>query len=422
MNKQGFVLKGTFIWSGAPDELFIKEDAFGVCGADGICRGVFEKLPEEYAAWPLRDLGEALIVPGYSDLHLHAAQYRNVGLGMDMTLLDWLQALAYPEEGRFRDPDYAREVYTEFVAELRRGFTTRAAIFASAHREGTEVLMELLEQSGLITCVGKVNMNRNAPDYIREPDETALSDTEQWLSETVGRYVRTTPILTPRFVPSCSGNVLAGLGVLKKKWGLPAQSHLDETPEEVDWVRELFPGNAHYADIYDRAGLLGADVLMAHCVYLTEAECRRMKETGTYIVHCPCSNANVRSGIAPIRKYLDMGMNIALGSDISGGHSLDMADTLREALSVSRLLWRLGEEKLPHLTAREVFYLATAGGGAYFGKVGRFEPGYAFDAVAVDDSARRSPGDDSNARFQKLIYRSRSEEVIAKYVSGVILF
>lgn len=423
MSEHGFVLKGNFFWSEGPDKLNMKERAFGVCGADGLCRGVFDVLPEEYASWHIRDLGDALIVPGYSDLHLHAAQYRNVGLGMDLTLLDWLQVLAYPEEARFRDPAYAREVYEEFVRELRGGFTTRAAIFASAHREGTEVLMELLEKSGLITCVGKVNMNRHAPDYIREPDdETALADTERWLSETVGCYERTTPILTPRFVPSCTEGVLKGLGELRKKWKVPAQSHLDETPEEIAWVRELFPESEHYTAVYDEAGLLGRDVLMAHCLYLTEVECERLKETGTYIVHCPCSNSNVRSGIAPIRKYLDMGLNIALGSDISGGHSLDMADTLREALSVSRILWRLGEEKLPHLTAREVFYLATEGGGSYFGKVGRFEPGYAFDAVAVDDSAWRAPGDDLDARFQKMIYRGRSENVTAKYVNGMTLF
>ena len=127
---------------------------------------------------------------------------------------------------------------------------------------------------------------------------------------------------------------------------------------------------------------------------------------------------NVRSGIAPIRRYIDEGLRIGLGTDISGGSTLDMAQALRDALSSSRLPWRLGEEKYPHLTAREAFWLATAGGGAYFGKVGKFEPGYDFDAVAVDDTAWRWESDDLETRFNKMIYTAGSGNVVAKYVAG----
>ena len=168
--------------------------------------------------------------------------------------------------------------------------------------------------------------------------------------------------------------------------------------------------------------MLGPDTVMAHCIYLTEPEIALLREKGVFIAHCPASNMNVRSGIAPVRKYLDLGMNIGLGTDISGGHTLDMAQAVRDALSCSRLLWRLGEEKLPHLTASEAFYLATAGGGAFFGKVGKFAPGYEFDAVAVDDSSWRWDADDLSRRFQKMLYSARSENVTAKYVAGRKLF
>lgn len=423
MSGRGCVLKGNFLWSAGPNELHIEENAFGVCDEAGLCAGVFSELPAVYKDLPVRNMGNQLILPGYCDLHLHAPQYRNIGLGMDRTLLDWLQELAYPEEARFSREDYAREVYGSFVQELQAGFTTRAAIFASAHRRGTEVLMELLEGSGLVTFVGKVNMDRHAPEYLRESDaRTSLAETERWLEQAGDRFQRTKPILTPRFVPSCTPELLAGLGKLRSCRSLPVQSHLGETPEEIAWVRELCPESESYAAVYDKVGLMGENVLMAHCVYLTDAECALMKQTGTWVVHCPCSNANVRSGIAPIRRYLDMGMKIALGSDISGGHSLDMTDTVREALSASRLLWRLGEKKLAHITSREAFYLATAGGGAFFGKVGRFEAGYEFDAVVVDDSRWRAPGDDMEARFQKLIYRANFGDVTAKYVAGLELF
>ncbi len=418
-----FVLRGNFIWSDSPAELRMMPRAWGVCDENGLCAGVFDELPDRYAALPRRDLGEALIVPGYCDLHTHAAQYRHMGLGMDHELIGWLSELTYPEEARFAEAAFAETVYGAFAAELRAGFTTRAAIFASAHRTGTELLMEALEQTGLRTLVGRVNMDRNAPDYLREPTaEFSLAETERWLEETAARFENTRPILTPRFVPSCTPALLAGLGRLREKWKLPVQSHLDETPEEVDWVRELCPGSPTYAAVYKEAGLLGRDVIMAHCIYLTEPEIGLMRDSGTFIAHCPASNMNVRSGIAPIRRYLDLGLHIGLGTDISGGHTLDMAQAVRDALSASRLLWRLGEEKYEHLHAREAFYLATAGGGAFFGKVGRFAPGCEFDAVAVDDGRWSWPGDDFEKRFQKFIYRAESGNVIAKYVAGRRLF
>ena len=418
-----FALRGNLIWAPARGELALRPRAYAVCDGDGLCAGVFDELPAAYAALPVRDLGEALIVPGYSDLHTHAAQYRHMGLGMDHTLIEWLDELTYPEEARFADADFAREIYGRFAAELRAGFTTRACIFASAHREGTEILMDLLEQTGLCTLVGKVNMDRSAPDYIRERDAaTALADTERWISETAEKYERTRPILTPRFVPSCTPETMAGLGSLKRKLALPVQSHLDETPEEVEWVRSLAPEAESYAAVYDRDGLLGPDTVMAHCIYLTDEEIGLMKRRGAFIAHCPASNMNVRSGIAPIRRYLDEGLNVGLGTDISGGHTLDMAQAVRDALSVSRLLWRLDDGKPAHLTAAEAFWLATAGGGAFFGKVGSFEPGHAFDAVAVDDGAWRWPEDDLQTRFQKFIYRASSENVISKYAAGCRLF
>ena len=223
-------------------------------------------------------------------------------------------------------------------------------------------------------------------------------------------------------MPSCTPELLAGLGELCRRRDLPVQSHLDETPEEVAWVRELCPESESYASVYDTYGLLGPRTVMAHCIYLTDSEAELLKSRGTFIAHCPASNYNVRSGIAPIRKYLGLGLNVGLGTDISGGHTLDMAQTMRDALSVSRLLWRLGGGGFEHLTAAEAFWLATAGGGSFFGRVGKFEPGFEFDAVAVDDGAWRLPGDDPGTRFQKFIYRADSRNVIAKYAAGQRLF
>lgn len=419
---KAFVLHGDFIWPQSSTELAFRPSAWAVCDEKGKCAGVFDELPERYAALPVKEHAGRLIIPGYTDLHLHAPQYRNIGLGMDRELLDWLEALTFPEEARFEDPAYADGVYGDFVKELRRGFTTRAAIFATVHGPATLRLMELLEKSGLRTMVGKVNMDRNCPDYLREESaEASLADTETWLSSLAGRFKNTAPILTPRFVPSCSMPLMEGLGALAELYSLPVQSHLDENRDEIKWVKKLHPEYESYAAVYDGAGLLGPGTLMAHCIYMTDAECALMKERGAWVVHCPSSNANVRSGIAPIRKYLDMGLNLGLGSDISGGSTLDMAVIVRNALEAAKLLWRL-EGVGPHLKASEAFYLASRGGAGFFGKAGAFEEGYDFDAVIVDDSAWARPGEDMGQRFEKMIYRASAGDVKSKYVAGRRVF
>lgn len=413
-----FVLHGDFIWSESAQTLCLRPDAYAVCDEGGKCAGVFDALPPQFAALPVKDYAGRLIVPGYNDLHLHAGQYRNVGLGMDLQLLEWLDTLTFPEEARFAGPDFAEMVYSRFVERLRRGFTTHAAIFSTVHVPATLLLMEKLEKTGLRTLVGKVNMNRNCPDYLSEGSaENSLEATEQWLEAVAGRFKNTAPILTPRFVPSCTAELMEGLGAIAAAYGVPVQSHLDENHDEIEWVRRLHPEYPSYAAVYDGMGLLGPDTLMAHCIYMTDEETQLMKDRGAWVVHCPTSNINVRSGIAPIRRYMNEGLNIGLGSDISGGHTLDMAAVLRRTIESSKIL-RQFEGIEPHLSAPEAFYLASRGGGAYFGRVGAFEPGYDFDAVVVDDAVERDGDDTLTARFEKMIYRAKGRDVKAKYVAG----
>lgn len=417
-----FVLHGDFLWSRSARELELRPDAWAVCDETGRCAGVFDSLPEDCAGLPVKDFAGKLIVPGYSDLHLHAPQFENIGLGMDLELLPWLEGLTFPEEERFASEDYARGVYRRFAEQLRRGFTTRAAVFATVHTPATVLLMELLEATGLRTMVGRVSMDRHCPNGLREENaETALAETELWLESIAGRFKNTAPILTPRFVPSCSMELMEGLGALAAVYGLPIQSHLDENREEIRWVRKLHPEYESYAAVYDGAGLLTPATLMAHCVTMTDAECDLMRQRGSWVVHCPLSNTGVRSGIAPVRKYLDRGLNVGLGSDISGGSSLDMTDVLRHSMEVSKLLWCLRGEG-PHLRAEEAFYLAGRGGAAFFGRAGAFEEGYDFDAVVVDDSGWARPGESMERRFEKMIHCAHAGDVKSKYVAGRRIF
>lgn len=204
--------------------------------------GVFAQLPEQYKDLPVEDHSGKLILPGLVDLHVHASQYAYRGLGMDMELLQWLEANAFPEESKFADLEYAEKAYGIFTRQLLHSATTRACIFATIHRPATLKLMELLEKAGLCCYVGKVNMDRNSPDILRETCEESLSETRQWLLDSAA-FTKSKPMLTPRFTPSCTDELMAGLGELQKEFGVPMQSHLSENLSEIKWVSELCPGH-----------------------------------------------------------------------------------------------------------------------------------------------------------------------------------
>lgn len=416
-----FVLKGDILWSRTPQDMTICENQYVVC-EDGVCAGVFPTLPERFASLPVHDYTGKLIIPGLVDLHAHAPQYAFRSLGMDLELLDWLDTQTFPQEARYADPDYARRAYTLFVDDLRRSSTTRAVLFGTLHVDTTLTLMGLLEDSGLITRVGKVNMDRNSPDCLREESAAAsLAATRQWL-DGCRNFTRSRPILTPRFIPSCSDALMEGLRDLQRETGLPVQSHLSENQGEIAWVSELCPDSTGYGDAYDRFGLFGGDscpTIMAHCVWSGEAERARMKQNGVFVAHCPQSNVNLSSGIAPVRAFLNEGLSVGLGSDIAGGVHLSMLRAIADTIQVSKLRWRLQDASLAPITLPEAFYLATRGGGAFFGKVGAFESGFEFDALVLDDAMLPCPFDLSPLeRLTRVVYLADDRAVTHKYVSG----
>lgn len=419
------ILKGTIISSRNRTELEICENSYLVC-EDGKAEGIYRTLPFRLGGYPIRDFGDCLIIPGLVDLHTHAPQYSFRGTALDLELLDWLEVHTFPEEIKYGDMEYAGKAYEIFAERMQKSAVTRACIFATIHRPATMMLMDLMEKSGLVTMVGKVNMDRNAPEGLCEGTEDSLAETEAWLKEATGRlYVNTTPILTPRFVPSCTDRLMEGLGELQRKYFLPVQSHLSENPEETAWVKELCPWSEFYGDAYDHFGLFGREcpTIMAHCVYSGEEEIHRMKENGVFIAHCPESNMNVSSGIAPVKQYLDEGLHVGLGSDVAAGSTENLFAAMAHAVRASKIRWRIQDDRWKPLTMEEVFYMATQGGGAFFGKVGSFKPGYEFDAVVLDDSRLSGPRIMSaRDRLERVIYLGDEREVRAKYVRGKELF
>ena len=419
---QTFALKGNLIYTKEIGSMEIREQHYLVC-KNGMAEGIYRELPEQYREIPVEDFGDRLIIPGLTDLHVHAPQYSFRGLGMDLELLDWLNTNTFPEESRYRDLEYAKKAYGIFVKNLKHSATTRACVFATIHNDATLRLMDQLEKAGIAAMVGKVNMDRNSPDYLREASaEASAQATRDWLQAVAERhYEHVQPILTPRFTPSCSDALMELLHGIQKETGLPVQSHLSENPGEIAWVQELCPWSKFYGDAYDHFGMFGGEcrTIMAHCVYSGEEEIQRMKENGVFIAHCPESNTNLSSGIAPVRRYLDEQIPVGLGSDVAAGTTENMFVAMRHAIQESKLRWRLSDQSLQPLNVEEVFYLATKGGGAFFGKAGSFEPGYAFDAVVLDDARLEHPQPLTvKQRLERVIYLGDEREVAGKYVAG----
>lgn len=426
MSENCLILKGDICYTPSPEKMVCVEDGYLVC-EDGICKYVTKELPGKLLDFPISDYSGKLIMPGLIDLHVHAPQYSFRGLGMDMELLEWLNCRTFPEERKYQDETYAKRAYEIFAEDLRRGPNTRACVFGTLHVAGTLILMDELEKSGICAFVGKVNMDRNSPDFLREQSaDESLANTKEWLRQVKKKeYHSVKPMLTPRFIPSCTDALMEGLKQIQVEWELPVQSHLSENQGEVSWVKELSPQSAFYGDAYDRFGLFGGDVptVMAHCVWSEEEEQKRMKERRIYIAHCPQSNENLASGIAPVRAYLEQGMFVGLGSDVAGGAHMSIFRAMADAIQMSKIRWRLVDQSQKPLTVPEVFYLGTKGGGSFFGKVGSFESGYELDAVVIDDSIYRHPQKLSvEERAERLIYLHDGSTVLHKFVAGKQLF
>jgi len=413
-----YVLKGDLAFSISKNELQTIKNGY-IHVKDGLILGTYKKLPASLGKKKLLDYSNKLIIPGMSDLHLHASQFGYKGTAMDVTLLEWLDKYTFPIEAKFKDEKYAKKAYKIFVDSLRKTFTTRAVIFATLHLEGTFILASLLEKAGIEAYVGIVDMDRNVPDFYKHSVEQARKDNIEFALR-LKDFKHVKPIITPRFTVSCTDEMLSMLGEVRKEYKLAAQSHLDENHDEIAFVESLCPDAKHYTDTYDRAGLLENSV-MAHCIFVKDEELKLIKEKNVYIVHCPESNTNVSTGgICPVRKYLDMDMHIGIGSDVAGGSTLNLLQNLKLAIQLSKVINYGQNTNYSPLTAEEAFYIGTLGGGSYFGKVGSFMEGYDADMVVVDDLK----GDPSHIDFsirdrvERLLYNGQDSFIINKFIKG----
>lgn len=410
------ILHGNILYSNADGTLCVHKDSYLV-GENGVVEGVFPVLPEKYRGAEVTECG-GVIIPAFSDLHVHASQYIERGLGMDLLLKDWLEQYTFPQEARFKDMDYAAPIYDAFIGDMVKNGTFHACIFTTIHRESASYLLEKMEERGLHGLVGKVNMDTGAPGYLTETPEESLKETERFLEAYAGnKYAK--PILTPRFAPTCTAELMRGLGRLGKKYGVGVQTHLVESRWEAQAALEGYPDCVCDTEIYEKAGLLeNGPVIGAHFIFPSEKDTALMKKYNGIAVHCPDATTNIIAGIMGVANLRKQGVDIALGSDVGGGHWMGVYTQAARAVQLSKLKWFYEPEENSPIGFEEAFYLATRAGGRAFGKVGAFEKGYAFDALVIggmEDAGFPLSPEQTAERF---FYIGTPENITQRWLGG----
>ena len=411
------ILHGNIVSAPELGKLDIVEHGYLVA-ENGVIVGVFQNLPDKYIGHEIIGNGNNLILQSFSDMHIHAPQFPMLGMGMDMPLIEWLNTYTFPTESRFSDPEHARKVYHQLAYWLKANGTTRVCMFSSLHREGTMILMEELEEAGLSGYVGKVNMDRNGGENYQETTWESVKETLLWLEE-CEKFKNIKPIITPRFTPCCTNDLMDVLGKLAKEKNLPIQSHLSENTNEIAWVKELHPDCPQYWETYEKYGMWNDRTVMAHCVWSDERERKAIKDAGVYVAHCASSNENLISGYAPIRKMLNEGVKVTLGTDIAAGDSLSMFDAAAAAIKASKARRIMDNWETDFLTVADAYYLATSAAAEFFGEKPGFAPGNPFSAIVLRDNELLLPKEMSVLeRFERSIYHRQHTAVKSVWANG----
>lgn len=325
------------------------------------------------------------------DTHIHAPQYPNAGVFGSSTLLNWLNTYTFPMESSLQNLTRARTVYSRVVSRTLSHGTTTAAYYATIHVPATNLLADICAFAGQRAFVGRVCMDHPEinPEYYRdESADQALQRTIEsidHIKELDPGYTLISPIITPRFAPSCTSEMLGKLGKLAAETGLPCHTHISENRNEIQLVKKLFPEHESYAEVYDAHGLLHSKMILGHAIHLSNKEKDLIKQRDAKISHCPASNSALTSGGARVRWLLESGITVGLGTDVSGGYSPSVLEAVRSTALVSRHVAMTDGEECK-LSVEEALYLSTRGGARVVGledKIGGFDVGMEWDAQLI---------------------------------------
>jgi guanine deaminase len=438
---------GTALHTPVCGKLAILRDALIVAGVDGKILAVhahgspdFDAAVQGFAvAGSLVRLGPGeILLPGLIDLHVHAPQWPQLGLALDLPLEEWLQAHTFPLEARFANLAYATEVYESLVGGLLANGTTTAMYYASLHLPATQALADICLRRSQRALIGRVAMDnaQQCPDYYRDASAaTAEAETRTFID-----YVHTMPgnqaplvmpVITPRFIPSCSDELLYKLGALAQRTGCHVQTHCSESDWEHRYVLERC-GISDTAAL-EKFGLLSRRTILAHGNFISDDDAARIGKHGAGFAHCPLSNVYFSDAVFPLRRILALGVHVGLGTDIAGGASPSILENARQAVIASRSLESGVDADLSRQQRRRedsridactAFWLATAGGGIALDlPVGVFQEGYYFDAMVIDSGAsngnlRFDLADAPQDILQKIIYHVARDNIREVWVAN----
>ncbi|MGV8804525.1 MAG: guanine deaminase [Polaromonas sp.] len=384
--------RSSILYFSAPGQAVLESDGLLVVGPDANGRQVVQAvgshaaLAPRFADVPTEHLPGRIIAPGFVDMHIHYPQLDVIGSPAD-GLLPWLENYTFPHEKRFSAPDYSAEVATFFIAELLRNGVTTALAFATSHPESVNALMAEAQKNQLRLIAGKVLMDQNAPDGVRDATEQSLIDTEALIRRWHG-VDRLGYAITPRFVPTCSAAQLRGAGELAACYpDVWIQSHVAENKDEIAWVRQLYPEARSYLSVYEQFGLLRPRAVYAHCIHFDDADRALMRSSGAAAAVCPTSNLFLGSGFFDYVGAERAGFEYGLASDVGGGTSFSPFHTMLAAYYVGRE----GRAK-PGLSLKpEQLWWQHTGGAAralgLSGVVGNLLPGCEADFVVLNPQA-----------------------------------
>ncbi|QGY29246.1 guanine deaminase [Pantoea cypripedii] len=327
----------------------------------------------------LVDLRGKLIVPGFIDTHIHYPQTEMIG-AFGEQLLEWLNQYTFPVESQYHCPDHAAQMSAFFLHQLLANGTTTALVFGTVHPQSVDALFSAAEQLNMRLIAGKVMMDRNAPAYLTETPQASYLQTRELIQRWHNRG-RLSYALTPRFAPTSSPQLLEKVSQLRAEFpDTWLHTHLSENPQEIAWVKELFPEHDGYLDVYHQHQLTGKRSVFAHCLHLEDHEWQCLHDTDSSIAFCPTSNLFLGSGLFNIKRCWQQGVRMGIGTDVGAGTTFNLLQTLGEA-------YKVGQLQRYKLSACEAFYHATLGGAHALDldhAIGNFNPGKEADFVVLD--------------------------------------
>jgi len=402
---------------------FFEDGLLVVDGGHVIEAGDAARLMSELpAGTPVHDYSGHLIVPGFIDCHVHFPQLDIIG-SYGAQLLDWLNQYAFPAEAKFADPEHAREVAGVFIDELLANGTTTALVFGTVHAHSADAIFEAAEAKGMRLIAGKVLMDSNCPEELRDDPETGYVESKTLIERWHGKG-RLGYAITPRFALTSSAEQLAAAGRLAAEYpDVWIHTHLAENMEEVEEIARLFPDSRSYLDVYEQHGLIRDRAVFAHCLHMDDQDRAKMATRGGAAAFCPTSNLFLGSGLFDLNAMREAGVRCGLGTDVGGGTSLSLLRTASEAYKVLHLQ----EHALP---ATRALYLATLGAAEALyldDKIGNFAKGKEADFVVLDYegsnlTARRSAAAETiEEKLFALMTLADDRNIAATYVNGVAI-